>query len=802
VIRTRSARSCLTLVILASLLAACGGAQSRFAAHMQRGQNYFASGDFAKANVEFRNAMQISPRNTDAALMAGRTAEKLGRVRDAAGLYQYVVDNAPDNLAARANLGRLLVLGGAPERALTLVQPALARHPDDVGLLTVRAFARLSLKQPDRPGALADVEHALRVAPASEEAVALRARMYADAGEFTAGAALVNAALRQHPDSTDMREILAGLYNAAGEPLKAEEQLRALVRLKPGEPRFRYALAQFYLTEHRTDDAQRVLEEAVRDLKSDDTRVRLVAFLTTERGAAQGEQALRDFIAHDPGNNDLRLALGTLLQQAGNSKAAVTVYDEVVRRDGTGPKGLIARDRLAGMALTEGRNDDARRLIEQVLAENAHDNDALAMRGQIEFGHGDLTAAIADFRAVLRDQPRASAVYRLLARAYVANDQLALAEEQLRKGIEIAPADTTLLLELARLQVQNGQAAEAVALLEPAVTNAPTDALLHEALVRAYLGKGDYAAAYAGAEALQAQRPDASTGFYLAGLAAQGLNKPDDAQRQLTHALALQPRAIDALTALSQLEVTRGKTDQAVKLLTDAFERDKTNAFPLNLLGEVYLEVRNVSKASEVLTHATEVAPKWWPPYRNLAIAREVSGDTAAASSAYQTAIRIAPAEQKLPIELALLYEKHGRVDDAIACYDAWLKQTPRAAAVANNLAVLLVTYRKDAASLDRARDLTAAFASSNDGRLLDTSGWVRVKRAEYTQALPVLERAAERVPDSREIRYHLAIAELHAGQTERARSNLESALSGAANFAGADEARSTLAALKNHAAG
>jgi Flp pilus assembly protein TadD len=800
VIRIRSARFCLALVVLGSLLAACGGAQSRFAAHMQRGENYFAAGDFAKANVEFRNAMQISPRNTDAALMAGRTAEKLGRIRDAAGLYQYVVDNAPDNVEARANLSRLLALGGAPDRAVRLLEPALAKHPDDARLLTVRAFARLNLKQPDRAGALADVEHALRISPASEEAVALRARMYADAGEFAAGAALVTAVLRQHPDSIDMREILAGLYNAAGEPLKAEEQLRTLVRLKPADARFRYTLAQFYLGGHRTDDAQRVLEETVRDLKSDDARLRLVAFLTTQRGAAQGEQALRDFIAHDPGNDELRLALGTLLQQSGNSKEAVTVYEEVVRRDGTGPKGLLARDRLAGLALSEGRNDEARQLIEQVLRENPHDNDALAMRGQIELARGDLSAAIADFRAVLREQPRAAAVYRLLARAYVANDQLALAEEQLRKAIEIAPAETTLLLELARLQVQSGQAAEAVALLEPAATNAPTDSLLREALVRAYLAKGDFPAAYAGAEALQTQRPEASAGYYLAGLAAQGLNKLDDAQQQLTRALARQPRAIDVLTALSQLEVARGKTDQAVKLLADAYERDKTNAFPLNLLGEVYLEVRNFPKASEVLTHATEVAPKWWPPYRNLAIAREASGDTAAALSAYQTAIKIAPSEQKLPIELALLYERHGRVDDAIACYDSWLKQTPRAPAVANNLAVLLVTYRKDAASLDRARDLTAGFASSNDGRLLDTSGWVRVKRAEYTQALPVLERAAERAPDSREIRYHLAIAELHAGQTERARSNLETALSGSANFAGADEARSTLAALKNRA--
>ena len=78
-----------------------------------------------------------------------------------------------------------------------------------------------------------------------------------------------------------------------------------------------------------------------------------------------------------------------------------------------------------------------------------------------------------------------------------------------------------------------------------------------------------------------------------------------------------------------------------------------------------------------------------------------------------------------------------------------------------------------------------------------DTNGWVHFKRAEYHEALPVLERAVELSPDSKEIRYHLGMAELQAGQRDRARSDLETAVSGAATFLGADEARTTLEALK-----
>ncbi len=110
---------------------------------------------------------------------------------------------------------------------------------------------------------------------------------------------------------------------------------------------------------------------------------------------------------------------------------------------------------------------------------------------------------------------------------------------------------------------------------------------------------------------------------------------------------------------------------------------------------------------------------------------------------------------------------------------------------------MLLVTYKTDRASLDRARALTAGFEGSDNALLLDTLGWVRFKRREYRDAVIVLERAADRAPDSKVIRYHLGMAQLRTGEREHARANLETALSGSGNFTGSQEARSALASLK-----
>jgi tetratricopeptide (TPR) repeat protein len=785
----------LMLVVCSTMVASCGGAQSRLASHMRRGQEYFSHGDFAKANVEFRNAMQIAPKDPAARLMAAHTAEHLGQFGPAIGLYQSVVDSNPENVDARVSLGRLLTMAGAPQRGLDLVQPGLKQHPDDAELLTVQAAAKWGLN--DEAGALADIERALKLAPTNEDAVALRANLYRHGGDYAGAISLVSTAVGQLPNSTSLREMLVSLYASAKEPTKAGEQLHALIDLKPAELRYRNQLAVLYARDSRVDDAQRVLEEAVKAFpKSDPAKLALVDFLSTARSSAHGEQVLQGFIAREPDDYDLRLHLAALMEASGKTKEAIAVYDEVVRRAGTEPMGLIARNKIAAIAVAQQRYEDAGKLIGQVLQKNPRDSDALRLRGQISLERHDPVDAIADFRAVLRDQPKAVGIQRLLARAHLENGESELAAEVLRSAQQSAPADNALRIDLAQLLLKMRRGDESVKLLEEGVRNAPADAALRESLVRAYLAGGNFAAARTGAEGLKTLRPTAAIGSFLAGLAAQGENQLDEAQKEFEHALALQPRSLEVLSALARLELARKHPEQAIARVKSAAERD-SNAYSWNLLGELYLAQKNVPSASDALTRASKLSPTWWVPYRNLALARLVENDTPGAIAEYDGAIKAAPSESGLVTELASLLERQGRVDDAIKRYEASYAATHNRM-IANNLAMLIVTYKKDRTSLDRARDLTRGFDSATEGDLLDTTGWVHFKRAEYADALPALERAAQRVPDSRVIHYHLGMAELQAGRTDRARVDLQTAVSGSATFPGADEARTALAALKS----
>jgi Tfp pilus assembly protein PilF len=88
-------------------------------------------------------------------------------------------------------------------------------------------------------------------------------------------------------------------------------------------------------------------------------------------------------------------------------------------------------------------------------------------------------------------------------------------------------------------------------------------------------------------------------------------------------------------------------------------------------------------------------------------------------------------------------------------------------------------------------------FAGSSVASYLNTFGWVKYKRGAYAEAVPILEKAASQAPNRPQMRYHLGMAQLKAGQRESAIRNLEAALASGASFDGIDDARAALAELR-----
>jgi tetratricopeptide (TPR) repeat protein len=796
-----SGRILVAIVVGAALLstAACGGAAGRKARHMDKGHAYLAQGNFEKARVEFRNALQIAPNDAEARYENGVVDEKLKNITEAAEFYQGTIDVSPDHLRARTNLARLYLLGGQTPRAADLINPTADKNPNDAEALAVRAAVRS--QQQDVAGALADATRAVQLDPANEDAVATLAGIYNVKNDFEKAQAVLESGIKVIPGTVDLRLALAELYARQNKPADAERLLLELVRLEPKEKSHRIRLSQYYARLDQIDAAETVLRQAIKDLPGDASlKVSLVEFLSVRRGPEAAEKEIKGMIAADPKSSEIKFMLAKLYEGTHRTPQAEAVYQEVIDHDKLDPAALSARNRLAALKLQHSDEPAARKLVDEVLAKSPRDNDALILRGNLELANKEPKAAIADLRAVLRDQPNSIPVQRTLARAHLANGEPAIAEETMRRAVDENPTDVPLRLDLAQLLTQLGKPDQAKPILQDLVKGQPDNVAALDALFRVSSMTKDLVTAKSAAEAIVATQPKAAAGYLYEGMLAEEAKHPDEALRLYGVAAGLAPESPEPLKAEVQLLVAQKHVSDALKRLDDAAAKSPTKGFPLSMKGQLLLLQGRVSEAQEAYKSAVACEPKWWESYRGLAEAQLASKDEAGAIATMRNAEKVVDRPDAMGIELAEMLQRLGKPDEAIGEYEALIGRYPRSEVAANNLAMLLATYKNDAISLDRAKTLSARFADSPNPSYLDTYGWVLYKHGEASASVPVLERVVKRTPQSVVALYHLGMAQSQAGSTAQARDNLSRAVGSGVNFAGLDEAKATLDRLAKHA--
>jgi tetratricopeptide (TPR) repeat protein len=267
----------------------------------------------------------------------------------------------------------------------------------------------------------------------------------------------------------------------------------------------------------------------------------------------------------------------------------------------------------------------------------------------------------------------------------------------------------------------------------------------------------------------------------------------DEALRLYGQAVDLQPDGFEPLQAQIRLLVALKRVPDALKRLDEILARDPKAAMAPNLKGELFLVQGNYADAKAAFNDAIARAPRWWQPYRGLAHAEVLAKDTDGAVAMLRKAQSEVDQPEQLTLDLALYLEQQGKNDEAMREYEEVLRRNPRSEIAANNLAMLLVSYKKDPASVDRAKSLSAQLANSSNPSFLDTYGWVLFKHGEAAASVQILERVVSKAPNAPVALYHLGMAQSLNGSTAQALDNLTRAVNSGQKFSGLDEAKATL---------
>jgi len=658
----------------------------------------------------------------------GERAQGLSTLRQA---LERVPDHAPSRMALEQLLGDDALFDDAFEaletvfRTLGLNEDLAKLYERRVGRATAprdRTRARLELARVleesagDRARAQGAVEAAVADDPSDEEALSELERLAASNGGWAQAADAFAAALESAHDlpgttRTELWVRLATWRSAKLEdPRRAEEAYSKALAIDPENLEVLRALEQI----RRAPGRERELVHTLR------TRARLEIDMATKRELLREAKQLAEHTVADR-----ELAEATLRDLVAEDEGDLWALEELTRlRAAAGDEAEVVRLllRRAELVADGGEVLGLKHEAAQVLAGKLHDAArAIALYEEILDADPTDERAASALRALYGEAGRDKDLARLLQRLV----DVATAPEQ----------RVVLRLELAKLQDERFQAAEdAIDTLRAILDEDPTRAEAVLALSQLYERTGRDAEL---AELLRSQL---------------------DAARDRGDVAAELP----LLVRLGEVQESRlGDVTAAQEIYAQVLEREPTNRGALEAVARIGEKRADWERAAGALGRLVDMFddPAGVPFALRLAEAREKMGDSDGAEQALQRGLELEPGNAGLRAMLRVRFEKAEKWAELAAL----LVGDTDLIAAAHPDAKVTAAEPPKGTSVPPGRSIppgasmppppVVPSAVADQVKLLRSAAEIHLtKRGSPTDAIPILERAAQLVPHDREL--------------------------------------------------
>ncbi|ARE42510.1 TPR domain protein, putative component of TonB system (plasmid) [Rhodovulum sp. P5] len=777
-----------TIVLLSATLAlsACQSVEERADKYYQDALTLISEGDIDRAIVELRNALQLEDGHREARLTLADLNEQRGNLQGVYRQYLRLAEFYPDDLDVRLKLAEMAFLGGNRDELERHVAKIEELAPDDPRarvLVAARAYtaavadndaaarreaartvAELMADQPD-----SIVLHAVQIDDDLREA------------NYSGALAGIDWMIANDPDNLryyqQRLQVLAQLGDRAG----IEAQLGDMVEKFPDNQANKAMLLRFYLSEDRLDDAEAFLRSlaAAAPLDKAGPTIDLIRFLSERRSIEAAQAEIAKAIAERPDPVPFQVLDAGLDFQAGKRDQAVATLQSVLATAEPSDQTRHIKVTLARMLSSMGNEVGARTLVEEVLAEDPTQVEALKMQAVWLTAADDTDGAINALRTAIDQDGEDAQAMSLMAEAYARAGKPDLARDFLSRAVEAsrnAPAES---IRYARLLIGEERYLPAEDVLISALRLAPQNPELLTTLGGLYLKMEDYGRAQSVADALRRLGTDASVQA-ANQIEAERLNRQSGAGDAIAYLEELADGA-DATFAskltLLRARLATGDIDGALKLAEQLKAEDPDNPALDFILGATQAASGDLDAAEETykdLLETDQTRPQVWLELVRL---YQRQGYRDAAKSTVDDALANMPDDPKLLWAKASFLEQDGDVDGAIAIYETLYERNSRSAVIANNLASLLSSHRSDPESLERAWTIARRFADTEIPAMQDTYGWILHLRGDSAGALPYLEAAAEGLKTNPLVLYHLGKVYVALDRPAEARPRFEQAI-------------------------
>jgi tetratricopeptide (TPR) repeat protein len=758
--KTKTRFALLALVMLgassiaALLLSDRGSPQEKAQKYYEHGVALVEKGDYAGASVELKNAVSLKGDLLPAWRSLAQIEETTKNWPHLVTSLKSIVSLDQSDVEARIKLAKLLLLSGAANQALTLVDAAHDVDQRNGKLLGVRAAILYKLNYPLK--AVQQAQDALSIEPSNPDALIVLATDRL-AKDDVKGALNI---LENGDADSGIQLLRLNLLERLGDSKQVENQLRKLMKLYPEEGGFRRQLIKFYVDQHREQDAEietrKVIEANPRNA---DAELDLVGLLYLTKGPTAAKQELLARINAGGEIFRYQIALAELEFAQGNFADSEQLLHMLFTDASSSEQAVAARIKLAEMDIKRDRMDAAAELVSEVLRKDTHNTDALKLRASIRIARGQLDEATTDLRQALNNQPQSARLMLLLADAYERGGSIAQAEKLFSEAVRISNFDPDVGLSYVNFLERRGRRDRGEAVLAELARRWPKNLSILSTSAENKLADQDWNEAKEIAEAIRDAGDTRGVADQVLGAALIGQQKYDESVAVFERANATSPSAIQPMVSLAGALVRAQKTDRAISFLKSVLESNPDSAEAHVLMGSLQLKIGASDDAEKSFKSAIEKQRKNVVGYKALAEFYIGQKRFEEALDVIRSGLQIRPDSMILHYALAGAFEKAKQYEAAINEYEYILKQQSGSMIAANNLASLLCDHRKDTESLERARSLARILRNSPVPQFEDTLGCVSYRLGEYGDAVALLEHAADKLPNSAMVHYHLGMS-------------------------------------------
>ena len=797
----RTAGGGLKLFLAASALAfaaACSSPEERLERFNASGVEFLEEGELGKANVQFQNALKIDEEHVPSLLGLAKIAEERQQFERMFGLLQRVVRLDPTQKQARVDLGKIYLLGGDETSALEHAEEALELDGDFIPALALKSAVQLRLG--DYAGAVDLARQVVAEDPGNAEAVTVLATERMLDQDLEGGLAELEKGIAVNSELAVLQLLRIRVLKGLEREDDVIEAYQRLISLHPEESSYRLAYAR-ELVMREDYDATREQLEKVAEIEEDDLDAKLdvIRLIAAVSGPEQAEARLRAYADAQPDNTDLRFALIDFLNSVDKSGEAEEMLaaltqssDEVVA--------LRAKNKIAADFLQSGDNERAQAVIDEILAADDRNTEALIKRAGVRIDNEEFDIAIVDLRTALNNEPDSHEAMVMMSAAFERQNNIAFAQAELAKALDASERAPRIANYFARFLIRhdNIQRAEQVLVDSLAAHERDLDNLRLLAGVR--LNMQDWRGAEEVAQIIDSvEESEANKGLAdnIRTAAFSGLGEYDRVIETLANRNDDEPLESRPLATLVNAYIRSERADEAETLLQSVIDSGGDAYGARILMARVHGAQNEPAKAEAVLIEAADQQPARAEAYELLYRYYMGSGQLDRASALIDEGLAKAPDNVALRVFKADILIASNQLEDALAIYDELLESRPNDLIIANNFVSLSSDLRLDEQSVARALEVAQVIENVDNPLFKDSVGWAHYRAGLYEEAVAFLSEAAAGAPENPEVLYHLGAAQAAAGDPEAARSNLQKALeAGGPDFRLANEARTILEGL------